>query len=199
MTLSKPLTIIAGAAAVVALVAAGCGGDDDDSSKSSASNSPATASSSTSQTSSGGSGTVDLANNSSLGQILVDSKGDTLYLFEADSGTTSACSGACASAWPPLRTSGKPTVGSGVDASLIGTTNRSDGQPQVTYNGHPLYTFSGDQAPGDANGEGSTAFGGGWFALSAAGDQVSGSTSTASSGSNSSSTTTTSGGGGFGY
>jgi hypothetical protein len=90
------------------------------------------------------------------------------------SGTKSACTGACASAWPPLRASAKPTVGAGARASIVGKTPRSDGQPQVTYHGHPLYTYTGDQNPGDTNGQGLTVFGGGWFAVSPAGDQVSG-------------------------
>ena len=118
--------------------------------------------------------TVGVANNGNLGKILDDTHGRTLYLFAKDSGTMSACTGACASAWPPLRASGKPTVGAGASASIVGTTPRSDGQPQVTYKGHPLYTYTGDQNPGDTNGQGLTVFGGGWFALSPVGDQVSG-------------------------
>jgi predicted lipoprotein with Yx(FWY)xxD motif len=116
--------------------------------------------------------------NSGLGQILVNSQGLTLYLFQADTGTTSSCFGACAAAWPPLRAAGQPTVGSGANASLIGTTNRSDGNPQVTYNGHPLYLFIQDKKPGDTTGQGLTAFGGGWFALSPAGNQIAGAAST---------------------
>jgi predicted lipoprotein with Yx(FWY)xxD motif len=106
---------------------------------------------------------------SRLGKILVDSRGRTVYLFKKDSGTKSACFGACAAAWPPLRTSRKPTVGGGVKASKVGTTRRSDGKRQVTYNGHPLYRFVGDTKAGDTNGEGLTAFGARWFALSPAG------------------------------
>jgi predicted lipoprotein with Yx(FWY)xxD motif len=108
----------------------------------------------------------------SLGTVLVDSHGRTLYLFKADKGTESACSGACASAWPPLRVIGKPTVGDGATASKLGTTQRSDGKPEVTYNGHPLYTYIGDSKPGDVNGQGLTAFGGAWFALSPSGSSV---------------------------
>jgi predicted lipoprotein with Yx(FWY)xxD motif len=130
--------------------------------------------------------TVGVAN-SALGSILVDSQGRTLYLFQADSGTTSACSGACAAAWPPLRATGTPTVGSGANASLVGTTARSDGNPQVTYNGHPLYLYIGDQKPGDTKGQGVTAFGASWFALSAAGDQISGTAASSSSGTSGSS------------
>src|SRR3954447_6921116 len=114
------------------------------------------------------SGKVSTAS-TSLGTVLVDSQGRTLYLFKADSGTKSACSGACASAWPPLRASPKPTAGGGATASKLGTTQRSDGQPQITYNGHPLYTYTGDSELGDVNGQGLTAFGAAWFALSPSG------------------------------
>jgi predicted lipoprotein with Yx(FWY)xxD motif len=109
---------------------------------------------------------------SGLGSILVNSQGLTLYLFQADSGTTSACFGACAAAWPPLRATGQPSAGKGVTASLLGTTPRSDGNPQVTYNGHPLYLYVGDKKAGDTSGQGVTAFGGSWFALSPTGAQV---------------------------
>jgi predicted lipoprotein with Yx(FWY)xxD motif len=108
-----------------------------------------------------------------LGKILVDSQGRTLYLFKKDSGTKSACFGACATAWPPLRAAGKPKVGTGARASMVASTKRSDGSPQVTYNGHPLYRFRGDAKAGDTNGEDLNAFGGRWFAVSAAGKQVS--------------------------
>jgi hypothetical protein len=81
---------------------------------------------------------------------------------------------ACATAWPPLRATGTPVIGTGLTASKVGTSPRSDGRPQVTYNGHPLYTYTGDQNPGDTNGQGLTAFGGGWFALSPAGARVNG-------------------------
>jgi predicted lipoprotein with Yx(FWY)xxD motif len=120
---------------------------------------------STSQTTSGKVST----GSTSLGTVLVDSQHRTLYLFKADQGTKSACSGACASAWPPLRTSGKPTAAGGAEASKLGTTPRSDGRPEVTYNGHPLYTYTGDSKPGDVNGQGLTAFGAAWFALSPSG------------------------------
>jgi predicted lipoprotein with Yx(FWY)xxD motif len=107
-----------------------------------------------------------------LGKILVDSRGHTLYLFKKDSGGRSACSGACAKFWPPLRASGKPTAGRGVSASKLGTIRRSDGKPQVTYKGHPLYTFLQDTKAGQTNGQGLTAFGASWFALSPAGNQI---------------------------
>jgi predicted lipoprotein with Yx(FWY)xxD motif len=125
--------------------------------------------------------TVGVDNNGNLGKILVDSKGRTLYLFKKDSGTKSACTGPCASAWPPLRASGKPIVGSGANA-VVGTITRSDGMPQLTYNGHPVYLYSGDQKAGQTNGEGLSAFGAAWFALSSAGNQVSGQASSSGGG-----------------
>jgi predicted lipoprotein with Yx(FWY)xxD motif len=97
-----------------------------------------------------------------------------LYLFRGDSGTKSTCFGACAAAWPPLQAAGKPTVGRGADAALLGTTTRSDGEQQVTYNGHPLYLYAGDENAGDTRGQGLTDYGAGWYVLSPAGQQVSG-------------------------
>ena len=159
-------TTLAGATALVvgALAAAGCG-----SSGGSNANSPAPP-----KTANGQSATVGVANEN-VGKILVDSKGRTLYLFERDSGTKSTCTGACTVEWPPLRATGKPTVGGGANASVVTTSARSDGKLQVTYNGHPLYLFSGDQSPADTNGQGVNAFGGLWYALSSAGDQIVGS------------------------
>jgi predicted lipoprotein with Yx(FWY)xxD motif len=173
MTRSRSISFLASAAAVPLIaLAAGCGGSG---------NNGATAATTAPKTASGNPATVSAANEGNLGTILVDSTGRTLYMFQKDSGTKSACFGACAGAWPPLRANAKPTVGGGANASLVGTTNRSDGKPQVTYNGHPVYLFSGDKSPGDTNGEGVTAFGGSWFALSTAGNQVSPSSSSGSS------------------
>jgi predicted lipoprotein with Yx(FWY)xxD motif len=107
-----------------------------------------------------------------LGDVLVDRQGRTLYLFARDSGTMSACTGACAVNWPPLRVRGAPLVGSGAKPSAVGRTARPDGISQLTYNGHPLYTFVNDKKPGDTNGEGINAFGGSWFAISPAGVKV---------------------------
>lgn len=107
-----------------------------------------------------------------LGKVLVDARGHTLYLFKKDSGTKSACFGACATAWPPLRATGKPTVAGGANASIVATTKRSDGKPQVTYHGHPLYRFTGDSKPGDTHGQGLNAFGAHWYAVSTTGQQI---------------------------
>jgi predicted lipoprotein with Yx(FWY)xxD motif len=130
----------------------------------------------------GASATVSVAN-TSLGKILVDSQGQSLYLFKADVGTRSTCATACASAWPPLSAHGKPTVGAGASASLVGTTKRPDGGRQVTYNGHPLYRFADDHKPGDVNGQGVDGFGALWFAVSGTGKQISSSSSGGNGGS----------------
>jgi predicted lipoprotein with Yx(FWY)xxD motif len=195
MTRVRSMTFLAGAAAIplVALVVAGCG-----SSSSSSSSGGASASTAPPKTASGAPATIGVAN-TGLGKVLVDAQGRTVYLFKKDSGTTSACTGACASAWPPVRANGKPTAGSGANASMIGTTARSDGAGQVTYNGHPVYTFSGDQKPGDTTGQGVTAFGASWFALTPSGNQASGSASKSSGSTSNGGTSSSGGGGGYGY
>jgi predicted lipoprotein with Yx(FWY)xxD motif len=109
---------------------------------------------------------------SSLGRILVDAHGRTLYLFARDKKGKSACSGACAAYWPPLIASGKPHAVAGAKASLLGTTRRGNGRLQVTYRHHPLYRYAGDSAKGQINGQGLDDFGGKWWVLSPAGNKV---------------------------
>ena len=147
MTRSRSITFLAGAAGgtLAALALAGCGA------------------AAAAQTRSGSpedrqrtAGHGRRRERSNLGKILVDSQGRTLYLFQKDSGTTERVHRRLRQRWPPLRATGKPTVGSGANASIVATTTRSDGKPQVTYNGHPLYLYSGDQKPGDTNGQGLT-------------------------------------------
>jgi predicted lipoprotein with Yx(FWY)xxD motif len=157
MTRSKVLTFLAAAAAILLV--------------------PASAVTASPSATSSRQATVKVAH-TDLGRTLVDSKGRTLYLFKHDSGTRSRCFGQCAVAWPPLRTSGKPTAGRGAHASLLGTTKRSDGRRQVTYKGHPLYRFQGDQKAGATNGQGINAFGGLWWAVSPSGKQITASVST---------------------
>jgi predicted lipoprotein with Yx(FWY)xxD motif len=105
----------------------------------------------------------------SLGRTVVTASGRTLYLFQKDTNGKSACAGMCATFWPPLLASAKPRAGAGVKASLLGTTKRTDGRLQVTYNHHPLYTFAKDTKNGQTTGEGVSAFGAKWFAVSSAG------------------------------
>jgi predicted lipoprotein with Yx(FWY)xxD motif len=107
-----------------------------------------------------------------LGKIIVNGRGRTLYLFEKDRHGKSACSGACAKYWPPLITHGKPVAAGGAKQALLGTIKRSNGSRQVTYAGHPLYTFLLDTKRGQTKGEGSTLFGAGWDALTPAGKKI---------------------------
>lgn len=100
-----------------------------------------------------------------LGKVVADARGRTLYLFEKDRNRMSSCNGACAAYWPPLLTSAKPRAGAGVRASLLGVARRADGRRQVTYAGHPLYTFVGDTKAGQTSGEGLTNFGAPWDAV----------------------------------
>jgi predicted lipoprotein with Yx(FWY)xxD motif len=121
--------------------------------------------------SSGGAGVVKAAKVGDLGTIIVSSAGLTLYDFHKDKGSKSSCYGACASAWPPLLTEGEPKADAGAMANRLGTTKRNDGTVQVTYNGWPLYTYAGDQAPGEANGNDIDQFGAEWYALQPNGEE----------------------------
>ena len=161
MTRNRPITFLAGAAVIplVALSVAACGSGGS-AATAATPKTPTVASVSVSK--------------SSLGSILVNSNGRTLYLFKADVGMHSVCAGACATKWPPLLATGKTTAGSGLSASKLATITRSDGSRQITYNGHPLYLFVKDHKPGDVKGQGVIAFGAAWFALSPSGDQISG-------------------------
>lgn len=105
----------------------------------------------------------------SLGLIVTNSSGRTLYANVRDTSTTSVCTGSCTSTWIPLTVSVTPTAGSNVQSSLLATFTRPDNGRQVTYNGHPLYTFSGDQSSGQTNGQG---VGGMWYVVSSGGQIV---------------------------
>ena len=179
MTRTKPITWLATAAVLplTALAIAGCGGSSNNNNATAAT--PSQSNRANTSNPSTPPAVVRVSSNHALGKILVDSKGRTLYLLTKDSGRKSACVGMCATPWPPLLTHGTPKAGSGAKASLLGTTPRSGGASQVTYNGHPLYTFIKDKSRGDTNGEGVSAFGGSWFAVSPAGARVSGGSSAA--------------------
>jgi predicted lipoprotein with Yx(FWY)xxD motif len=185
-------------AALAALALAACGGDDSTSTTSSVASGSASSGSS-----SGGAGTVDLADNSALGtEILVDSEGRTLYLFEKDdSADESYCSGACAKAWPPLTVDGDAAAGSGLDSSQLTTFDREDGAIQVAFAGHPLYLYTGDKAPGDASGNGVDAFGAEWYAIDSSGATVEEGESSeeGAAAEETTSTTDTDSSGGYGY
>ena len=107
-----------------------------------------------------------------LGTFLVGTNGRTLYLFEKDKTKKSTCSDACATAWPPLLTTGKPNAAGKAKTSLIGTTKRADGKTQVTYKGHPVYYFVQDKKAGDTAGEGVDGFGAEWYVLAPNGKKI---------------------------
>lgn len=127
------------------------------------------------------SGITVSAAESSLGTILVDDQGITLYLLTSDTDEHSTCYDTCATAWPPLVSNGTPLAGEGVDESLLSTDVRDDGSAQVLYNGHPLYHFVNDRAAGDVNGQGIENFGGIWYVVSPSGESIGGQGSASSS------------------
>ena len=171
-------------ALIAALAVAGCGSSSDNSGSTSAetSNSSGSAYGSSSQSESSevksppgaetGVAVLTVANAKGAGPVLVDAKGFTVYDFHKDKGTTSSCYGACAQGWPPVLSEGNPTAGEGAMASKLGTTERKDGTTQVTYAGHPLYTFVEDKKPGEANGNDVSAFGAQWYALKSSGEEA---------------------------
>jgi predicted lipoprotein with Yx(FWY)xxD motif len=169
------LVIVPGAAAA-GLLAAACGSGSSGAPSSPAASHAASypASSPASQPgSSSAAAAVSLHSISGIpGEAIVAANGRTLYLFEGDKNGTSACSGACAQAWPPDIVTGMPKAAMGVKQSLLGTIHRPDGTTQVTYNGHPLYFFSGDTGPGSAHGQGTKAFGAEWYVVNANGSKI---------------------------
>lgn len=181
------------ALASAAVLISACGGGS--SSTASTSTQAANTSTSSGQTPVSSSAVAIGTAKGSDGTYLTDSSGRALYLWTADSGGTSSCSGACASAWPPLTTKGAPTASGGVSASDLGTITRSDGTKQVTYNGHPLYYFAGDSGAGKTTGQGSDGFGAKWWLVTPSGSAI---TASASSGAASESGGSSAGSGGGG-
>src|SRR4029077_15220439 len=141
---------------------AACG---DDSNDTAATKSTTT---STTEASAGSAAVVKVTDNDKFGKILTDSQGHTLYVFLKDTGTTSTCTDACADLWPAVTATGTPT-GDGVDAEDLATTARADGTTQVTFYGHPLYTYTPDAKAGDIMGEG---VGNVWFVVDTDGNAV---------------------------
>jgi predicted lipoprotein with Yx(FWY)xxD motif len=169
---------------ILALLATGCGSSKSSSASNAANASSAypgettssatTASAANTTTPSGGAGTVITVKHASkLGTILAaGSKKLTVYMFEGDKSGASSCSGACASVWPPVTTSGAATVAGTASSADLGTVTRADGTTQVTYKGHPLYFFAKDKDAGDAYGQGVHGFGSDWYVLKPSGSKV---------------------------
>ena len=122
---------------------------------------------------SGGLASLETADDTAFGEVLTDGSGNVLYLFTDDAPSESTCLGECAESWPPLRTDAgadsPAELAEGLSAQLLGSTPRDDGAPQVTYNGWPLYTYTGDAAPGDTNGQG---VGSAWYVLGPQGQMI---------------------------
>ena len=196
---------VGGAVGAALLVAACSSGSSSSSTGASASSSPAGAAAPSSAAASGsGSGATVIKTASSSGNtFLTDGSGRAVYLWTKDTGGMSACTGACAGAWPPVTTTGTATASGSAKSSDLGTITRSDGSKQVTYNGHPLYYFSGDTGPGTATGQGSDGFGAKWWLVAPAGSDVTASVSSftvsGSGGSAPAATPASSSAGGGGY
>lgn len=191
-----PVPVRLGAAVAVALLAAACG-----SSATTSNSSPSTAGAAgAGSSSSSASGNMIKTATSSGGAFLTDGSGRAMYLFMADSKNKSACSGACAAAWPPVIVTGQPTAASGVTASDLSTITRSDGTKQVTYDGHPLYYYAGDTGPGMDNGQGLNGFGAVWWLVAPSGSSITSKvTVSGGSGGGTAPASSPSSGGGYGY
>jgi predicted lipoprotein with Yx(FWY)xxD motif len=165
--MKRLLSIPAVLAIAAAVVIAGCGSSnngDKAATAAPASSAPATPA--------GAAGSSIDVGKTGVGKVLVDSKGRTLYLFEADKRDKSNCSGACLSIWPAFTASGKPVVKDGAAAAKVGTIPAAGGKSQVTYNGHPLYYYVGDRNAGDTSGQGLDQFGAEWYVLNTAGSKI---------------------------
>lgn len=189
----------------LAVLVAGCGSSSSTSSTS-AGQSTAASVTNAASSSNGAGAIVSAASTPKFGTVLVSSKGLALYDFQKDSGTKSACYGACAKIWPPLMTTGTPKAAGAAESFKLGTIKRTEGTTQVTYAGHPLYTYTADVRPGEVNGNGINSFGGIWSALDASGSEVKaaaasggGTKREATTAPSSGSSTGSSGGGGYGY
>jgi predicted lipoprotein with Yx(FWY)xxD motif len=174
-----PMPVKLGVPVAAGLLAAACG---------SAAGSTAAGSTAAGTPASSGSTTATVIEShaGSAGAFLTNSSGRAVYLWAADSMNKSACSGACAGAWPPVTTKGNVTAAHGAKAADLGTITRSDGSKQVTYSGHPLYYFAGDSGPGQTNGQGSDSFGAKWWLVAPAGAKITVADAAAGAGSSSS-------------
>jgi predicted lipoprotein with Yx(FWY)xxD motif len=165
----RRLAIAAGPAALagIALVAAGCGGGGSGTGTAGTAYAPAA-----NATARSAAAPALRTAHTTLGTVLVDGHGRTVYLFEKDKGMSSSCTGACASIWPPVTAAGTKAPGGGLTAAKLGAIKRADGKTEVTYAGHPLYTYAGDTKPGDVNGQGLDQFGAEWYVLAPDGHKV---------------------------
>ena len=198
MTTRKKFSLRAGGAAAavgIALIVAACGGS------SSSHSAPASPSKSSSGSSSSQSGVQVTTAKGPMGTYLTGTSGRALYLWVADKGGKSACSGTCAGVWPPVTTTSTPNVSGGAVSADLGTITRSDGTKQVTYKGHPLYYYAADTKAGQTTGQGSNSFGAKWWLVAPSGSSITGSGSSGSASYSSTSPSSSGGsssGGGWG-
>jgi predicted lipoprotein with Yx(FWY)xxD motif len=163
-----PVPVKLGIPLASALLATACGSAAASSPSAPGSSAAAAGSSASASTT----GTVITTDAGSTGAFLTNGSGRAVYLWAKDGTNMSACSGACAAAWPPVPATGKLTAAGGAKASDLGTITRSDGTKQATYDGHPLYYFAGDSAAGQANGQGSDSFGAKWWLVAPSGTKI---------------------------
>jgi predicted lipoprotein with Yx(FWY)xxD motif len=174
--------LVAGAAALIAA----CGSTSTPPASHSTTSAPAAHASATPQSGSNAATVTIMTHSTSMGTVLANGQGRTIYWFAIDTPATSKCSGTCATYWPPVI--GTATAASGTSLPKgFGTIKRSDGQVQATYDGHPLYTYMGDTAAGQITGNGKNLSGGLWWAMTPNGTKLS------------SAPASTGGGGGYGY
>jgi predicted lipoprotein with Yx(FWY)xxD motif len=166
-----PVTVKLGVPLAAALLAAAACSSSSSSSAASGGGTPAAGSSPAAA--SGSAMTIE-THTGSAGTFLTDGSGRSVYMFAKDGTDKSACSGACASAWPPVTTSGSPVASGGAQSSDLGTLTRSDGTKQVTYDGHALYYFAGDSSAGQTNGQGVDGFGAKWWLVAPSGAVITG-------------------------
>ena len=172
-----PAPVKLGVPVAAGLLAAACGS----AAASPSSGSQASGSHSSAPASSGAATATVIASHAGSGGTFLTDGGRSVYLWNADAMNKSNCSGACAGAWPPVMATGKVTASNGVKPSDLGTIARSGGGRQVTYNGHPLYFFAGDSAPGQTHGQGSDSFGAKWWLVAPSGSQITAADTAASS------------------
>jgi predicted lipoprotein with Yx(FWY)xxD motif len=187
------LSAVLGVSVGVALLAA-C------SSAASSSSTPAASSTSSTPAAAASGSTTALVittKSSSAGDFLTNGSGQAIYMWTKDSMNASACSGACASAWPPVTATGALTAAGGVNKADLSTFARSDGTKQVAYDGHPLYYFVGDSKPGEISGQGSDGFGAKWWLVNTAGTAITTSVTVSSGATSSAPASPASGGGGY--
>jgi predicted lipoprotein with Yx(FWY)xxD motif len=196
-----PVPVRLGAALGVALLAAACGSSASSSSSPATSAPPATGTpAAVSTATSSATAMVISTKSSSAGKFLVNGAGRAIYLWVKDAKDQSMCTGACASAWPPVTTTGPVTGSGGVLTGDLGTITRAGGVKQVTYDGHPLYYYVGDTGAGTVNGQGSTGFGAYWWLVAPTGSAITSSVKlTGASTSTGSGSGGTSGGSGGGW